>query len=109
MARKRSGVPVPDQQAIERLARVEARLDSLERMTGDGIVSLGEQLKGVHACVDALDQKISSNLHGEQQRPGIVVRLDRLEQSHESAKWLIRLVAGTVVTLVIGAIWTLLR
>jgi hypothetical protein len=52
--------------------------------------------------------KFERTLHGTTSSPGLLIKLDRLEQSQERAKWFIRLIAAHVLALVAAAIWTLL-
>jgi len=95
--------------AVERLTRVEVRLDSIDQTTREGFQGLGAQLQGMQECVHQIDAKMDASLHGVNDQPGIVVRLDRLEQAHERARWLTRAIAGTVITLVVGALWALIK
>lgn len=107
-AKKVASSPAPSR-AFERLARVEARLDSVEQTAQAGFSALSDQLKSVHACIDKVDQRIEASLHGSMAQPGLVVRLDRLEQAQERTRWLTRAIIGAVVTLAVGGLWSLLR
>lgn len=52
--------------------------------------------------------KVEQLLHGKNGAPGLLVKLDRLEQSQERAKWFIRLLAAQVLALVVAAVWAML-
>lgn len=53
--------------------------------------------------------KVTKQLYGNGPRdPGMIVRLDRLEQAQCRHNWRMRMVVGIVVTLVIGGLWSIL-
>lgn len=81
----------------------------MERTNAAGLNNVAERLKELHTCVDRIEQRIEANMHGDQARPGIVVRVDRLEQAHERSRWLFRLIIGAVITLSVGAVFALLK
>lgn len=81
----------------------------MEQANRDGFAAIAAQVKEVHTCVDCVSSKLDQTMHGDAAKPGLVVRLDRLEQAHERTRWLTRAIVGAVVTLAVGALWTLLK
>ncbi len=57
----------------------------------------------IHMKLDKLDEAIRGN-----GKPGIQLRLDRLETSESRRSRLLWLVAGVVATLAVGAAWKLI-
>jgi hypothetical protein len=57
----------------------------------------------LHTKLDKLDEAIRGN-----GKPGIQLRLDRLESSQAIRSRLVWLIAGAAVTLAVGAVWKLL-
>lgn len=93
----------------ERLILVEAKLETFEQATTANFQGLAQKLEQLNTCIDRVESRIEASLHGEKADPGLVVRIDRLEQSHERTRWLTRAIVGAVVTIAVGAIWALLR
>ena len=60
------------------------------------------QFEAVHVKLDKLDEAIRGN-----GKPGILVRLDRLESAEMTRSRLLWIIAGSTVTLVVGAVWNL--
>ena len=58
------------------------------------------EFAAIHAKLDRLDEAIRGN-----GRPGIQVRLDRLEAAERSRSRLIWIITGAAVTLAISSIW----
>lgn len=58
------------------------------------------EFAAIHAKLDRLDEAIRGN-----GKPGIQLRLDRLEASEKSRSRLIWIIAGAAVTLAVTAIW----
>ena len=58
------------------------------------------EFAAIHAKLDRLDEAIRGN-----GRPGIQVRLDRLEAAERSRSRLIWIITGAAVTLAVSAIW----
>jgi hypothetical protein len=58
------------------------------------------QFASVHTKLDKLDEAIRGN-----GKPGIQLRLDRLETSQANRSRLLWLVVGAVATLAVGALW----
>lgn len=89
----------------ERLAEIERKIDRLCILTESHV-----QRFEAHALEQKeRNDRIGATLYGRNGTPGLLVRLDRLEQSGERARWLLRVVVGAVVTLLVGAVWALLR
>ena len=90
----------------ERLRQIELReqrivavLDNLTQKLGDGF-----------GVMEKSQNKLEQMILGDGgAAPGMAVRLDRLEQAQARSTWLFRAVAGAVVTLLVGAVWSLLR
>ena len=60
------------------------------------------EFASIHAKLDKMDEAIRGN-----GKPGIQLRLDRLESSQAVRSRLVWLIAGAAVTLGIGALWKL--
>ena len=58
------------------------------------------EFAAIHAKLDRLDEAIRGN-----GRPGIQVRLDRLEAAERSRSRLIWIITGAAVTLAVSAVW----
>ena len=56
----------------------------------------------IHTKLDRLDEAIRGN-----GKPGIQLRLDRLESAEMTRSRLLWIIAGSTVTLAVGAVWTL--
>ncbi len=81
----------------------------MEQVGRDGFDRVAKTLDEVKQAVTKLDDRFEAHLHGDKAQPGLMTRLDRLEQNAERSRWVIRAVAGTVITLLVGAVWSLLR
>jgi hypothetical protein len=57
----------------------------------------------VHAKLDKLDEALRGN-----GKPGVQLRLDRLETAERRRSRLIWLVLGAALTVAVGSLWTLL-
>ena len=77
----------------ERLAKIEAQQ--------------AETLALLRALAEKVDERQNDTtrharvLYGMNGHPGLLIRLDRLEQAHGLQKWLVRTLGGAVVTLVL--------
>jgi len=60
------------------------------------------QFDAIHVKLDKLDEAVRGN-----GKPGILVRLDRLESAEMTRSRLLWIIAGSTVTLAVGAIWKL--
>jgi len=60
------------------------------------------EFAGVHAKLDRLDEAIRGN-----SKPGIQLRLDRLEAAEAVRSRLLWIIAGSVVSLAAAAVWRL--
>mgnify|MGYP000375782372 CR=1 FL=1 len=56
----------------------------------------------IHAKLDRLDEAIRGN-----SKPGLQLRLDRLEAAEAVRSRLLWIIAGSTVTLTVGAMWKL--
>jgi len=61
------------------------------------------EFASVHAKLDRLDEAIRGN-----SKPGIQLRLDRLEAAEAVRSRLLWIIAGSTVTLALGAVWKLI-
>jgi len=61
------------------------------------------EFTAIHAKLDRLDEAIRGN-----SKPGIQLRLDRLEAAEAIRSKLLWIIAGSTVTLALGAVWTLI-
>jgi len=58
------------------------------------------EFAGIHRKLDVMDEAIRGN-----GKPGIQLRLDRLESSERSRSRLLWLIAGSAVTMAVRAVW----
>jgi hypothetical protein len=61
------------------------------------------EFASIHAKLDRMDEAIRGN-----GKPGIQLRLDRLESAEAVRSKLLWIIAGSVVSLAIAAVWKLL-
>jgi len=61
-----------------------------------------DEFASIHAKLDRMDEAIRGN-----GRPGIQLRLDRLEAAEMTRSRLLWIIAGSTVTLAVGAVWNL--
>ena len=61
------------------------------------------QFDSIHVKLDKLDEAIRGN-----GKPGIQLRLDRLEAAEAVRSRLMWIIAGSTVTLALGAVWKLI-
>ncbi len=62
-----------------------------------------DEFASIHAKLDRLDEAIRGN-----SKPGIQLRLDRLEAAEAVRSRLMWIIAGSTVTLALGAVWKLI-
>lgn len=86
---------------VERLvARIEGKLDAL-------IQRVDERIRNDDARYERYARVIYGE-NGKVDAPGLMVRIDRLEQSKARHTWLMRVIIGAVISLTAGGIWTIL-
>ncbi|MCG3178315.1 MAG: hypothetical protein BIFFINMI_00641 [Phycisphaerae bacterium] len=61
-----------------------------------------DEFDSIHSKLDRLDEAIRGN-----GKPGIQLRLDRLEKAEAVRSRLMWIIAGSVVTLAVAALWRL--
>jgi hypothetical protein len=61
------------------------------------------EFASIHVKLDRMDEAIRGN-----GKPGIQLRLDRLEAAEAVRSKLLWIIAGSTVTLALGAVWTLI-
>lgn len=61
------------------------------------------EFASIHVKLDRMDEAIRGN-----GKPGIQLRLDRLEAAEAIRSKLLWIIAGSTVTLALGAVWTLI-
>jgi len=61
------------------------------------------EFASIHAKLDRMDEAIRGN-----GKPGIQLRLDRLEAAEAVRSRLMWIIAGSTVTLALGAVWKLI-
>ncbi len=61
------------------------------------------EFASIHSKLDRMDEAIRGN-----GKPGIQLRLDRLESTEAVRSRLLWIIAGSTVTLAVGAIWKLI-
>ena len=61
------------------------------------------EFASIHVKLDKLDEAIRGN-----GKPGIQLRLDRLESAEATRSRLLWIIAGSTVTLALGAVWKLI-
>ncbi len=62
-----------------------------------------DEFASIHTKLDKLDEAIRGN-----GKPGIQLRLDRLESAEATRSRLLWIIAGSTVTLALGALWKLI-
>ena len=102
------------------MTNVETRLSSIEERIG----ALHTDQASVLATLKNIDEKLTSHardqenlearvertLHGDGDKNiGMSVRIDRLEQAQEREKWAMRTIGAAVISLMVGAVWSILR
>ncbi len=80
----------------ELLARIETKLDALT----DKVATRIEQDDARHER----HSRILYGANGKKDSPGLLVRIDRLEQAQGRQNWVMRIVVGAFVTLVVGGV-----
>lgn len=105
--KKASGASGPS--LVERLARVEERLDSIEQSNAAGFGRMSDRLTELSDGIGKVHQRIEGAVHGDESSPGVMIRVDRLEQSQERSQWLIRAVIGALIPLIASAAYALAR
>jgi hypothetical protein len=80
MTQEKCNHPLPE--CIENFAEIKAQLETLLEKTGD----------------------IQKVLRGNG-REGLIIRTDRLEQTHNRSVWISRVLLGAVLLLVVNQIW----
>lgn len=61
------------------------------------------EFASIHVKLDRMDEAIRGN-----GKPGIQLRLDRLEAAEAIRSKLLWIIAGSTMTLALGAVWTLI-
>ena len=89
----------------ERLAKIEEQVTRLVTVT-EGVAL---QIARHDTEQEKAENRVEEALHGSNDKPGLEIRIDRLEQAHERSVWVTRSVVGAVLTLLVGAIWALVR
>jgi len=84
----------------ERLSKIEVTQERILTL----LESLSEELRSRAEEGEAVERL----LYGHNGAPGLVIRLDRLEQAQERGRWVTRAVVGAVVTLLVGGVWSAL-
>ena len=90
---------------------MEERLRDIELKQAEILTLLKGMCNRMDERVKTSDEwraRVERTIYGYNGTPGLLVKIDRLEQSHERGRWLMRAVLGAVVTLVAGAMWALL-
>lgn len=82
----------------ERLADIENKLTRCLTL----LESLEKAQEERHKIDKAWRAKTEHLLYGKNGSPGMMVRIDRLEQNHERTKWLVRVLVGGLVSLGVG-------
>jgi len=77
--------------------------DSQHEPTGREIMS---EISHLRREIGVIGDHITGN--GDPSR-GLIVKVDRLEQSHESRKWLAQTAVGAAFTSIIASAWSLLH
>ena len=91
----------------EKLTAIDRKLDRL-CITVEHHV---EKVEKRHEADDARNQRVARVLYGENGKkdaPGLLVRLDRLEQAQERSKWFTRTLGASALALAVAALWALL-
>ena len=92
----------------ERLIRLEEGLKAVDQGHAHHMSALNGTLKTIQTDIRALGDRVSETQWGSDGKPGTLIKLDRLEQSMAQARVVVRMLGGTVITLVVGAAWAAL-
>lgn len=87
----------------ERLADIENKLTRCVTL----LESLEKSQEERHRIDKEWRAKTDRLLYGKNGAPGMTVRIDRLEQSHERTKWLVRVLVAGLVSLGVGLLMML--
>lgn len=83
----------------ERLAQIERKVDRTFLM----MEALSEKVQEQTAAQNEWRDRISRTIYGHNGTPGNLVRIDRLEQTQDRQKWLVRSIVGAVIALAAAA------
>jgi len=81
----------------ERLARIETKLDAMI-----------DKVNGRIEHDDNRWNRMNRTVYGFNGSPGLLIKLDRLEQAQERSRWLMRTMVGAVAVLFVGGVWSIL-
>lgn len=77
---------------------LDRRFDQIEDM-------LGQKLERITETTDKMENAIMGL--GDQSNPGIIVRIDRLEQLEDSRKWSLRAAWGAIIVIAVRVVASL--
>lgn len=77
----------------DRLAEIERKLDRTFYM----VETLSQRVADHSEAEKAWNDKLTRTIYGYNGTAGLLVKLDRLEQSQERAKWFLRAIAGVML------------
>ncbi len=89
----------------ERLSKIEQKQERLLVLVETLAVSMTKHIDDGETWRD----KIEGILLGNGDKPGLLIKHDRLEQAHERSRWVVRTIGATVIGLVATALFALLH
>mgnify|MGYP006928183538 CR=1 FL=1 len=92
----------------ERLIRLEQAICNCQATQGTHLSQINDSIMGLRDEVRGLQARADESQYGTGGKPGNVIKIDRLEQSAAQAKMVVRLLLGAVVTLCVGAVWSIM-
>ena len=98
----------PSVTQTERLIRLEEGIANCQTTYGHHLGQINDSIMGLREDVRGLQDRTDESQYGRGGKPGNVVKIDRLEQSAAQAKMIVRLLLGAVVTLCVGAVWSIM-
>jgi len=87
----------------------KARVAQAESLEAVRLGHAVERLDRVEAKLELLLEKLDRTLMGDLSSPGVILRLDRVEQTVERSRWFARAILGAAISALVGTIWVLLR
>lgn len=106
-------MPTPTIEEIKKqVSNIEARLRCIEQREERIITVLDHLTTKMDAQLSSFStwsDKLDKMLVGTNGSPGLMLRVDRLEQAHERTRWFIRAFGGALISVALGAAYALVK
>jgi len=89
----------------------EERLANIERTMAETNVMVRGLIDKVDDRIEADDNRhdrLARTVYGNNGSPGVLIKLDRLEQAHLRQTWVVKIIVGVIITGITGGVWALL-